>query len=156
MPNARALLRSRLARGEAIAIEELPFRERRSAGLGQPPMSISGHKLLGSFPNQFRELCMLCEILLYPIGCMYGRLMLTWLGYIYGQCYHIWHTRIRHGNDVFIQLLVGLWKLVVPQRTFSRCFANLYGLHPIPRKTTSDGYQAKKDLSILGCTSHES
>ena len=27
-------------------------------------------------------------------GSMYGRLMLTWLGYIDGKCYHIWHTWI--------------------------------------------------------------
>ena len=29
-----------------------------------------------------------------PIGSMYGRLMLTKLGYIDDKCYHIWHTWI--------------------------------------------------------------
>ena len=29
--------------------------------------------------------------------CMYGRLMLTWLGYIDGKCYHIWHTYGSYG-----------------------------------------------------------
>jgi hypothetical protein len=27
-------------------------------------------------------------------GSMYGILMLTWLGYFDGKCYHIWHTWI--------------------------------------------------------------
>ena len=33
----------------------------------------------------------------YPIGSVCMVYMLTWLGYIDGKCYHIYHTWIRHG-----------------------------------------------------------